>query len=78
MNSNAELLKELRIDRSARQAPPPRRGLWVGVAIAADATEATSKGAIRETVPVISIIRRTPVRGALTTAVKNAAMPTMA
>ena len=35
MNSNAELLKELRIDRSARQAPPPRRGLWIGVAIAA-------------------------------------------
>lgn len=35
MNSNAELLKELRIDRSARQAPPPRRGLWIGVAVAA-------------------------------------------
>ena len=35
MNSNADLLKELRIDRSARQAPPPRRGLWIGVAIAA-------------------------------------------
>jgi RND family efflux transporter MFP subunit len=35
MNSNAELLKELRIDRSARQAPPPRPGLWIGVAIAA-------------------------------------------
>jgi RND family efflux transporter MFP subunit len=35
MNSNADLLKELRIDRSARQAPPPRRGLWLGVAIAA-------------------------------------------
>ena len=34
MNSNADLLKELRIDRSARQAPPPRRGLWIGVAIA--------------------------------------------
>jgi RND family efflux transporter MFP subunit len=35
MNSNAELLKELRIDRSARQAPPPRRGLWIWIAIAA-------------------------------------------
>jgi RND family efflux transporter MFP subunit len=35
MNSNADLLKELRIDRSARQAPPPRRGLWIGLAIAA-------------------------------------------
>jgi RND family efflux transporter MFP subunit len=34
MNSNAELLKELRIDRNARQAPPPRRGLWIGIAIA--------------------------------------------
>lgn len=34
MNSNAELLNELRIDRSARQAPPPRRGLWIGIAIA--------------------------------------------
>jgi len=35
MNSNAELLKELRIDRSARQVPPPRRGLWIGVAVVA-------------------------------------------
>jgi len=34
MNSNADLLRELRIDRSARQAPPPRRGLWIGVAVA--------------------------------------------
>ena len=34
MNSNAELLKELRIDRTSRQAPPPRRGLWIGPAIA--------------------------------------------
>jgi RND family efflux transporter MFP subunit len=34
MNSNAELLKELRIDRTSRQAPPPRRGLWIGLAIA--------------------------------------------
>jgi RND family efflux transporter MFP subunit len=34
MNSNAELLKELRIDRNARQAPPPRRGLWIGVGVA--------------------------------------------
>jgi RND family efflux transporter MFP subunit len=34
MNTSADLLKELRIDRSA--APPPsRRGLWIGLAIAA-------------------------------------------
>lgn len=34
MNTNADLLKELRIDRHA--APPPsRRGLWIGLAIAA-------------------------------------------
>lgn len=34
MNSSADLLKELRIDRSARQAPPPPRGLWIGIAVA--------------------------------------------
>ncbi len=32
MNSNADLLKELRIDRKA--APPPsRRGLWIALAV---------------------------------------------
>jgi RND family efflux transporter MFP subunit len=32
MNTNADLLKELRIDRSASAAPPPsRRGLWLGL-----------------------------------------------
>ena len=30
-SSSADLLKELRIDRSARQAPPPPRGLWIGI-----------------------------------------------
>lgn len=35
MNTSAELLKELRIDRKAPPAPPPsRRGLWMGLAIA--------------------------------------------
>jgi RND family efflux transporter MFP subunit len=34
MNTNAELLKELRIDRSA-PPPPSRRGLWIGLAAAA-------------------------------------------
>ena len=34
MNTSADLLKELRIDRSA-PPPPPRRGLWIGLAIAA-------------------------------------------
>ena len=34
-SSSADLLKELRIDRSARQAPPPPRGLWIGIAVAA-------------------------------------------
>src|SRR3546814_11788431 len=34
MNTNAELLKELRIDRKA--APPPsRRGLWIALAVVA-------------------------------------------
>ncbi|MDQ2702177.1 MAG: efflux RND transporter periplasmic adaptor subunit [Pseudomonadota bacterium] len=32
-SSSADLLKELRIDRSARHAPPPR-GLWIGIAVA--------------------------------------------
>lgn len=32
MNTNADLLKELRIDRNDA-SPPSRRGLWVGVAI---------------------------------------------
>lgn len=36
MNTSAELLKELRIDRKAPPAPAPsRRGLWIGLAIAA-------------------------------------------
>ena len=36
MNTNADLLKELRIDRSAAAEPPPsRRGLWTGVLAAA-------------------------------------------
>ena len=35
MNTSADLLKELRIDRKAPPAPPPsRRGLWTGLAIA--------------------------------------------
>ena len=35
MNTSADLLKELRIDRAAPPAPPPsRRGLWTGLAIA--------------------------------------------
>jgi RND family efflux transporter MFP subunit len=34
MKSSADLLKELRIDRSA-PPPPSRRGLWIGLAIAA-------------------------------------------
>ncbi len=36
MNTNADLLKELRIDRSAAAEPPPsRRGLWLGLLAAA-------------------------------------------
>jgi RND family efflux transporter MFP subunit len=34
MNTNADLLKELRIDRNA-PTPPSRRGLWIGIAVAA-------------------------------------------
>lgn len=34
MNTNADLLKELRIDRKTTP-PPSRRGLWIGLAIAA-------------------------------------------
>ena len=35
MNTSADLLKELRIDRSASAAPPPsRRGLWIGLLVA--------------------------------------------
>jgi len=34
MNTNADLLKELRIDRSA-PPPPSRRGLWIDLAVAA-------------------------------------------
>src|SRR5690554_3346725 len=33
MNTNAELLRELRIDRS--DGPPPRRGLWIGLSVVA-------------------------------------------
>ncbi|GAB1596687.1 efflux RND transporter periplasmic adaptor subunit [Lysobacter claricitrinus] len=34
MNTSADLLKELRIDRNAAPPPTNRRGLWIGVAIA--------------------------------------------
>ncbi len=35
MNASADLLKELRIDRSAPPPKPSRRGLWIGLAVAA-------------------------------------------
>src|SRR5687768_3390130 len=35
MNNSADLLKELRIDRSAPPPPPNRRALWIGLGIAA-------------------------------------------
>jgi RND family efflux transporter MFP subunit len=35
MNASSDLLKELRIDRKAPPPAPPRRGLWIGVVIAA-------------------------------------------
>lgn len=35
MNTNADLLSELRIDRSAPSSPPTRRGLWIGLLSAA-------------------------------------------
>ena len=35
MNSSADLLKELRIDRSAPPPAPSRRGLWIGAAVVA-------------------------------------------
>lgn len=35
MTASADLLKELRIDRKAATPPPSRRGLWIGLAIAA-------------------------------------------
>jgi RND family efflux transporter MFP subunit len=35
MNSPADLLKELRIDRSAPPPSPPRRGLWIALAVVA-------------------------------------------
>ena len=42
------------------------------------ATLAVMSGATRVTLPLISIISKTPVKGARTTAVKKAAMPTSA
>ncbi|MFL6593151.1 MAG: efflux RND transporter periplasmic adaptor subunit [Luteimonas sp.] len=35
MNNSADLLKELRIDRSAPASSPSRRGLWIALAVAA-------------------------------------------
>jgi RND family efflux transporter MFP subunit len=35
MNASADLLKELRIDRKAPPPAPPRRGLWITVAVVA-------------------------------------------
>ncbi len=35
MNDSADLLKQLRIDRSAPPSEGPRRGLWIGLAVAA-------------------------------------------
>lgn len=61
MNTNAELLKELRIDRQA--APPPsRRGLWIALVIIALAVVAIGawvfgrdKGIEVQTAPVVAI-----------------------
>ena len=33
MNASADLLKELRIDRSVPPPKPSRRGLWIGLAV---------------------------------------------
>ena len=35
MSTSADLLKELRIDRSAPPPSPSRRGLWIALAVAA-------------------------------------------
>ena len=32
MNSNADLLKSLKIDRNAAPPPESRKGLWIGLA----------------------------------------------
>lgn len=45
MNASADLLKELRIDRSAPPPKPSRRGLWIGVAVAAIVLLALAVGA---------------------------------
>ena len=34
MNSSADLLKSLKIDRSAPPPPASRKGLWIGLAVA--------------------------------------------
>ena len=33
MNTKADLLNELRIDRKAPPEPPSRRGLWIGIGL---------------------------------------------
>ena len=35
MNTNADLLKSLKIDRNAAPPPPSRKGLWIGLGVAA-------------------------------------------
>ncbi len=45
MNASADLLKELRIDRSAPPPKPSRRGLWIGLAVAAIVLLALAVGA---------------------------------
>ena len=35
MNTSADLLKELRIDRKAPPPAPSRRGLWIALAVVA-------------------------------------------
>ncbi|KAF1699499.1 efflux transporter periplasmic adaptor subunit [Pseudoxanthomonas jiangsuensis] len=45
MNASAELLKELRIERNKTPAPPPsRRGLWIGLGVAAAVLLAAAGG----------------------------------
>ena len=64
MNSNADLLKELRIDRKAPPPPPSRRGRWIALAIvvvlllaagAAWAFFGRDKGIEVRTAPVVAI-----------------------
>ncbi len=74
MNTHADLLKELRIDRSA-PPPPSRRGLWIGLGIALAVLVLLALAALAlgpRATPVETVVVASPASGAAAGSVLDA------